>query len=337
MSMRKHIGILVLGVVVLLLLLVYTVAFQVSQSTDLFVVTTFGKTTEVYSGRDANQSGLHFKILYPVQQAVRFDARTFLFEDTLDETSTKDKKSVMGSIFCAWRIEDANQFLAAVATAEAAEDRIRQVVRSAKNRAFSQWDLAELINTDPRRMKLRDVEDRITQEVGPGLRQAYGVGIVMVGIKRLGLSESVSEIAIETMKQERQTMAQDYRSSGEARATAIRERARSAADKILAFATRKAEAIRTEGYEAAAEYWAKFQGHEDLAIFLQNIEMMRKTLANRTVFLLDESSMPFLKLFRQAPTAEAIRQMTATAPAPIRGERGEGRGETGTRTTEAPR
>jgi membrane protease subunit HflC len=314
-DMRKHIGIVVLGVLVLLLLLVYTVAFQVSQLTDLVVVTTFGRTTEVLSGRDPNQAGLHFKWLYPVQEEVRYDARTFLFEDTLDETSTKDKKSIMGSLFCAWRIEDANRFLGAVRTVEAAEDSIRGMVRSVKGDAFSQWDLAELINTDPRKMKLRDVEQRITQEVSGRLMNEYGVRIVMIGIKRLGLSESVSEKAIDTMKQERTTAAQEYQSIGEARATAIRERARAAAEKILAFANRKAQEIRNQGDAAAAAYYAKFQGHEDLAIFLRSLEALRKELSSRSIILLDESALPILKLFRVPPTPETIRQITTTGPA----------------------
>jgi len=327
--MRRHIGIIVLGVLVLLLLLVYTVAFQVSQSTDLFVVTTFGRTTEVFSGKDANQAGLHFKWLYPVQQTHHYDARTFLFEDTLDEIQTSDKKSIMASVFCAWRIEDANRFLGAIETVEAAEDRIRQAVRSAKNLAFSGRNLAELINTDPKRMKLREVEDQILRaitgqkdgnaEAAADLRRDYGVGIVMVGVKRLGLSEAVSESAINTMKKERETAAQEYQTSGEARATAIRERARAAADKILAFADRKARAIRTEGDQAAAAYYVKFQGHEDLAIFLRNLEMMRRALASRAVFLLDESSLPFVRFFRETPTADAVRRMTATAPSPAGG------------------
>jgi modulator of FtsH protease HflC len=315
--MRKHIGILVLGVLVLLLLLVYTVAFQVSELTDTVVLTTFGRATKVLSGRDANEAGLHVKWPYPAQEEVRYDARTFLFEDAFDQAYTRDQKTLMGSIFCAWRIEDAQRFLASIRGVEAAESKVRDVVRSAKNDAFKQWDLAELINTDPRRMKLRDVEDRVTREVSDKLMKDYGVQIVMIGVKRLGLTERAAETAIETMKQERLTMAGAFRTSGEARATAIRERARAAADKIRAFAERKAAEIRAEGDRDAAKYYAKFQGHEDLAIFLANLEMMRNALAARTVILLDESMLPFLKMFRAAPTAETIHQMATSAPSTL--------------------
>jgi modulator of FtsH protease HflC len=330
--MRRHVGILVLGALVVLLLLIYTVAYQVSL-TDLVVVTTFGQATEVRSGRDANQMGLHFKWFYPAQEAVRFDARTFLFEDALDETQTKDKKAVLPTVFLAWRIEDPQRFLASIRTVQAAEDTLRSLVRGAKTDAFGKYDLAELINTDANRMKLRDVEDRISRrlsgqkDIGPvaatqdanqgpiaDVRRDYGIGIVMVGIKRLALSGPVSEKAIEAMQQERKTAADAYRASGEARAMAIRERARAAAEKILAFAKRKADEIRAEGAKAEAEYYVKFLGHEDLAIFLRNLEMMR-TLNSRTVLLLDESMLPFLKMFREPPTAATIHQMATSAPA----------------------
>ncbi len=313
--MRKHIGMVVLAVLVLLLLLVYTVAFQVSQLTDLVVVTTFGKTTAVLSGRDANQAGLHFKALYPIQEEVRYDARTFLFEDVLDQTLTKDKKSITGSVFCAWRIEDANRFLSAVGKVSEAEDRIRKAVRSAKTRAFTNWELAELINTDREKMKLPQVEEQIAANISPQLQADYGVKIVMVGIKRLGLDKDVSDVAINTMKEERKAMAQRYETQGLARATAIRERARAASEKIKSFAERKAQEIRAEGDRSAAAYYAKFQGHEDLAIFLRQLEALRKALANRAVLILDESSNPITRFLRVPPTRELLRSAVTTQPA----------------------
>jgi modulator of FtsH protease HflC len=313
--MKKHIGMVVLAVLVLLLLVVYTVAFQVSQLTDLVVVTTFGKTTEVLSGRDANQAGLHFKALYPIQEEVRYDARTFLFEDVLDQTLTKDSKSLVVSVFCAWRIEDANRFLSSVRSVPPAQDRIRDAIRSAKTNAFKKWDLADLINTDRDKMKLSDVEQQIEASVSPRLEADYGVKIVMVGVKRLGLDKDVSNVAIDTMKADRQAMARVYEVEGQARAIAIRERARAASEKIRTFAERKAQEIRGEGDRAAAAYYGKFQGHEDLAIFLRQLDALRKALSSRAVLILDESTNPLIKLLRTPPTKESIRSAITTQPA----------------------
>ena len=242
--MRKHIGMVVLAVLVLLLLLVYTVAFQVSQLSDLVVVTTFGKTTEVLSGRQSGQSGLHFKWLYPVEEEVRYDARTFLMESPLEEMSTTDKKNVMVSFFCAWRIDDANRFLPSIKTTEAAQDKVKSVVRDAMGQIVGTREFSELINTDPAKMKLSEIEAEVARVAAPKLKDEFGVGVVMIGVKRLGLNADVSKTVIDTMKAERQSKAAEYQASGEARATAIRERARAASEKILAFADRKDKDIR---------------------------------------------------------------------------------------------
>jgi membrane protease subunit HflC len=305
---------MVLAVLVLLFLVAYTVSVRVSQLTDLVVVTTFGKTTDVLNGKDPNQAGLHFKWLYPIQEEVRYDARTYLMEDSFEQSSTADSKNVMSSVFCAWRIEDANRFLSSIKTVEAAQGQIKSFVREAKNQAIGQRTLADLVNTDPARMKLADVETDCTAAVSPKLSREFGIGVVMIGIKRLGLSKDVTETVIDTMKSERQAKAAEYQASGEASATAIRERAQAAKEKILAFANRKALEIKGQGEAASAEYLSKFKGNEPLAAFLRSLDALRVGLKSRTILLMDESN-PFVKLFRTAPTVESIREMTTTQPA----------------------
>jgi modulator of FtsH protease HflC len=311
--MRKHIGMMVLAVLVLLFLVAYTVSVRVSQLSDLVVVTTFGKTTRVLSGRDPNQAGLHFKWLYPIQEVVPYDARTYLMEDSYEQSSTSDSKNVMSSVFCAWRIEDANRFLSSIKTVEAAQGQIKNFVREAKNQAIGRRALADLVNTEPARMKLADVEADCTGAVSAKLRGEFGIGVVMIGIKRLGLSESVTATVIDTMKSERQAKAAEYTASGEASATAIRERAQAAREKILAFGGRKALEIRGQGEGASAEYLSKFSGNEPLAAFLRSLEALRKGISSRTILVMDESN-PLVKVFRTPPTVEGVRAMTTSQP-----------------------
>jgi len=313
--MKKHLGMVVLAGLVLVLLLVYTVSVPVSQLKDLVVVTTFGETTKVLSGRNPDQAGLHFKWIAPIQQEVRFDARTHLMEDTLERTSIKDGKAIDISVFCAWRIEDANRFLSAIRTVNAAQDRIKSAVRNAKTEAVGKMDLADLVNVDPAKMKLAEVEESFKAAVSDRLRQDYGVGVVMIGVKRLGLSKTVSETVIDTMKAERQAKAKDYTGTGDALARGIRERAVAEANQIQSFALQRASAIRAEGEQANAEFYKLFQQEKDLAVFLRVLDAVRRGLSSRAVILLDESSMPFIRWFRETPTAKALRDMTAGVPA----------------------
>ena len=312
--MRKHMGLVVLAALVVLFLVVYMVAFQVSELTDIAVVTTFGKTGQVFSGRDPGEAGLHFKWIPPVQEVLRYDARTFLFEAPLEQTSTQDRKNILISLFCAWRIDDPRRFVSSIKTVAAAQERIKSAIRSAESDAVGKHDLADLVNTDPARMKLKEVEDAFMAAVSKKLHDDYGVQIVMIGVKRLGLPQEVTKTVIETMKAESQAKAQEYETRGDALATAIKERARAAAGKILAFADRKARDIRSQGDADAAVYYQKYHGHEELAVFTRALETL-KTLKDRTVILLDDSALPMVKWMRAAPTVESLRQMTTTQPA----------------------
>lgn len=312
--MKKHIGMVILALLVVLFLAVYMVAFQISELTDLVVVETFGKTTRVLSGRDPNQAGLHLKWMAPVEDVIRFDARTYIFEDTLEEAQTKDKYYVILSVFCAWRIEDAYTFRRKIKTVDAAREAIKTSLRAAKTKAVGSRDLGDLINTDPAKMRLEQVEKDFTEAVAGEVEEAYGVKVVMVGIKRLGFPPSVTSTVIDVMKQERQAMAADHEAQGAAAATAIRERAKAASEKILAFARRKEVAIRSDGETAAAEYYKKFRGNEELAIFTRSLESLEKELANRVVILLDEATLPTLKWLREPPTVESLRRMATTRP-----------------------
>ncbi|NLW85433.1 MAG: hypothetical protein GXY38_01005 [Planctomycetes bacterium] len=297
--MKKHLGMMVLGAVVVGALGVFTVAFQVGELTDLVLVTTWGKATDTYSGRDADQAGLRFKWPYPVQETVRYDARTFLFEDTHEQVQTADKQHVLVTMFCAWRIDDAADFYGKIKTVDAAQAALKSLLRDVKVTSVTRRSLDRLINTDPSRIELDEVEREVLAAMADKARQDYGVEVVMVGVKNLGLPKSVTETVIESMKEERRMKVQEYETRGNAYATAIRERARAASEKIRAFSGAKASVIRGEGDAAAAAYYARFGEHEELAKFLRNLESLKITLQQRTVILLDESIFPMIKQFRQ--------------------------------------
>lgn len=302
--MKKHLGMIVLAVLVVFFMGLSTVAFVVDEPGELVVVKRFGKIMRVLSGRDPNegQAGLHFKWPYPVEEAISLDARNFEFDDTHEQTATRDKKNVVVTVFCCWRIGDAAQFSRTAKTPEAGQDAVRNILRSAKGAAVANHLLGELINTDRDKMKQDEIEREMQQALAPQVARDYGIEIVRVGIKSLGLPKSVSETVINTMKEERGTKAADYENRGKAYAMAIRERARAASEKILAFAGSKQQAIRTEGDVMAASYYSRFAGNEDLAKFLRSLEALKTELASRTVILLDESTLPMIKLFRMPPS-----------------------------------
>jgi membrane protease subunit HflC len=308
---------LVLVVLVVVLLLAWMVFFQV-EFTEHVLVQTFGKTTRVLDG--TIDAGLHVKWPF-VQQVVRYDARTFVFEDTMNELQTNDKQVVTLTTFCAWRVQDPVRFQTQIKTIDAGQNGIRTKLRSAKSAVIGERRMEELVNTDPQRMRIAEIEQAMLDEIADEARADYGVEIVRVGIKSLGLPEVVSAEVIKSMQEERRGEAAAYDTAGKAQALAIRERARQASEQILAFAQRKASEIRAQGDEAAAEWWKEFEEDWQFAAFLRSRDSLRKELQNRTIFLLDGSRVPGMGWFRNgaslptlAPGAGSKALANPTAP-----------------------
>ena len=89
-------------------------------------------------------------------------------------------------------------------------------------------------------------------------------------------------------------MAENARAEGEAEAGKIREEAESIRQRIMAFAERRAQAIRSEGEQEAAEQFEAFAADEDFAIFLRNLEALEETLPNNTTLILDARQLVWL-------------------------------------------
>lgn len=314
--MKNHVWIFVLAILVLAGLLVYTVAFQVDY-TQGAVVTRFGQVTRVLPGRQS--SGLHFKWPWPVERVTTYDSRTHVFEGTASQIQTSDGQTVVVSMFVAWRIgespEQMQAFQKQFASLDAARNRIETMLVTYQKEVIASRSMGNLINTDKDQMQMDVVEDEVHKRLSSQVADAYGVKIERVGIRNLVLPETVSKAVIEAMKAERERFAQRYQAAGEAQAIAIRERARAAADEILAFAQRRAQNIRTEGDAAAAEYYSKFQQSPELSMFLRSIESLRRELKSRTVILLDGSQVPGIRMFSNGPEIPAAPQTVSGAPA----------------------
>jgi membrane protease subunit HflC len=296
---KEHRWIFFLVIVVVALLLLYSVAFTVNFK-QIGIVKTFGEAGVPING--ATQAGLHWKWPWPIQSLVRYDRRTFVFEDTFEQVQTRDKQNFLVTVFCAWRIKDAGVFLRTIRTEAVVEDRLRDAVRDTKASIVGQHSLADFVNTDPAKMRISEIESEILQTVRPAALRDYGVEIVALGIRSLALPKSVTERVIENMKEERKREAELYRGRGQAVANAIRERARTAQNQILEFARLKGESIRAEGLLAAAEQYHRFKRNEQFAVFLRQLAAWREALKNNSVIVLDASVLRIVDFLQNGPS-----------------------------------
>lgn len=308
--MKTHYGMFLLAVGVVALLLVSTVAYTVD-FTEFALIKTFGQTTARIDGRE--QAGLKVKWPWPIQRLVRYDARTAVFEDTANEVATSDKQNLLVTMYCAWRITDPDLFNRTIVTTASAQERLRDLLRAAKKDVVGRHRMEDLINTDPARMQIPAIEEEVLVAVHSPAKETYGVEIVRVGIKSLGLPKEVTAVVIEAMKEERQRDVRKFEAAGEAQAMAIRERAKAASGQILAFANRKAAEIRSEGDRAAASYYKEFARNERFSMFLRSLESLKAELASKTVILLDGSELPAAEFFRTGPSLKRFEGVPGEA------------------------
>ncbi|MFB3892707.1 MAG: SPFH domain-containing protein [Phycisphaerae bacterium] len=311
--MAKRITIIVAGVLLAGLLLVTVTTFQTDYN-EVSLVKLFGKTRYVVT-----EPGLHFKWFWPVERVVTYDARTFILEDRTAEVQLKDKNQVYLTFYCTWRIAGGDgpvQFDKNVGSIANGEAKLRNILQSATGSVIGNYQMSDLVNTNKDRMRIQNIEGEILKPLNDSAKQNYGIEVVSLGLKSLGLTENVTKAVIDAQKQERQREIKSYDSQGQSEASAIRDRADQAAEQIIAFAKLKASDIRSKGMQAATEQYAKFKAAPELAIFLRSLETL-KLLKNRTVLVLDPNTLALLNMFRFGPNADAspLKGVPATQPA----------------------
>ena len=294
----KHWPTILLGVIVAAVLLVAVFSFQLNQ-TESAVVTTFGRPTQV------TEPGLHFRWPFPFQRIYRFDHRIRCFEGgsgKLEETMTADGQNILVGIYVNYRISDAEKFFKSMENITKAEAELNSWMRGFKNAAFGQYRFNQVINVDPKQMKLNEIQDKIRVDLAKRAGE-FGMEVVSVGINTINVPKSISEKVFERMIQERQRAAAERLAEGEREAKNIRIKADSRKAILLADAEAAAKEIRAKGDAEAAQYYAVFKQNPELAEFLRKLDSLRSVMKNRTTLVLDTDVAPF-NLFK--PGAEVL-------------------------------
>ncbi len=286
---RLHWPTVLLGVIVAAIFLVAIFSYQV-MAAEKAVLMTFGKITDVTG------PGLHFRWPMPCQTVVKYDVRLRCFDGNigkLEETMTNDQKNLVVGIYVLYKIEDLAKFHRSAGNVAFAEERLGSLMRTAKNGIIGKYRFDELVNTDPKKIRLAEIEDSILKEVAPEAMSLYGIKVDSVGIKTVGVPEKISKEVANRMVKERNVAATRYRESGKAEAAKIRTEADNQKLQTLADAEAAAKKIRAEGDAEAAVHYAAFAENPELASFLRKIESLKRILSTKTTLVLDTDSAPF--------------------------------------------
>ncbi len=285
----SHIPSLFLGLLVLTIFLAAIFCYQVD-STETAVLTTFGKISGI------KEAGLHFKWPYPIQKVIKFDNRLRCFAGSsgkIEETYTADAKNLIISTYCLYKIERPDVLYKNVGTFISAEDRLNSLVRSVRNAIVGKYKFDEFINTDPKKMKISEIEKEILAGVKDSALKDYGIAVEEIGFKQVAVPEKTSEKVFERMKEERAIVAQHYRSQGENISKQIINEADNKKKLKIADAEAEAKRIRAEGDAKAASYYSVFKQDPALADFLRKLDSLRKIMPKKTTLILNTRYPPF--------------------------------------------
>jgi membrane protease subunit HflC len=277
----------------IVLALVFTM-FQVRQ-TESAIVMTFGKPT-----RQITEPGLYFKWPPPIEWTQKFDSRARVLVADVGETPTKGAVPIIVNTFIVWKIAEPLNFFKAVGTAAEAETKLLSHISDTQNKVIGRHNFSEFVNSDAQKIKFDDIEQEMLSEIQQAVRADYGIEIKALGIKQLKISEDVSKDVFERMKAERNRRTGATISEGNAAARKIVTDANSIQTELLAAAEARAKAIRAQGDAEAAQYYKMLEKDPDLAMFLRDVDALKKILEQRSTVVISADTEPF-KLLRQMP------------------------------------
>jgi membrane protease subunit HflC len=299
MSSLQVISRALIAIVVVAILGFAMFSFQVA-SNESAVLTRFGSPV-----RTLPEAGLYFKWPWPIDTVHRFDTRLAFYDTRLSEALTQDKRNVILPVFVAWRVADPLKFLQALGTPAAAPTKLDSLATSARNALLGRYDFQELVSTDPAKLKLAELEQRLMESIRPQALTAFGIAIEQVGVKRIALPEANTLYVFERMKAERGQYAARFRAEGRREAEELRAKTDAERTVLLAEAQKYAEETRGKAEAEAAKIYADAHSQDpQFYKFLRELETLRKVTRENTTLILDTDTAPF----NQLKPAEAAKR-----------------------------
>jgi membrane protease subunit HflC len=242
--------------------------------------------------------GLHFKVPF-MNDIRRYPNRILNYEHQEEKFLTGEKKNLIVDYFVTWRIVDPAQYYRSVQGDEtSAIERLSAIVKEGIKAAISQRTVQEVVSAE--RAELMAEMLMQVQSRSPEL----GIEVVDVRVKRIDLSDEVSDSVYLRMRQERQRVATQLRAEGDEQFERIRADAERQRTVILSEAYRDAERIRGAGDARAAEIYAgAYSRDRDFYAFYRSMQAYRESIGrDQDVLVLKPDSDFFQFLQKQLGT-----------------------------------
>jgi membrane protease subunit HflC len=306
--MKRSSLIVIVGALLVVIFAFWLCSFQV-RTTEVAVVTTFGKAT-----RPLDKPGLYLKLPPPIQIVHKFDKRiqSSDFESKFREDLTADQYPLLTSVYIGWRVTEPGVFLQKFPEGiPAVEQQLANVVSTAKSAVVGKHPLSDFVSpatgTAMESGKFTAIENEILSSVQSQVAgNDYGIEIVFLGFKKIGLPEDTTQKVFDRMTSERNVLISRAQHEGEAQAQIIRDNANLRASKILSEAQGEALKIQGQGEYEASKYLDAFQRNPQLASFLFRLTALENSLKEKSTLIFDQQTEPFT-LFKGAITNSVVK------------------------------
>ncbi len=241
-----------------------------------------------------SEPGLYWKL--PLIEEVRvFDARIHTVDtDEPERFLTSEKKNVLVDSFVKWKISDITQYYISVGGDERrAQDRLNKTVNDSLRAEFGKRTVHQVISGE-RDAIMEAMRQRVEEDA-----KKIGVEVLDVRLKRVDLTQEISESVYRRMEAERKRVANELRSTGAAEAEKIRADADREREVIIARAYRDAQTVKGEGdAKAASIYASAFKKDPDFYSFYKSLDAYKSTFSSKEDLLILEPSSNFFKHMR---------------------------------------
>ncbi|MDB3869710.1 protease modulator HflC [Candidatus Thioglobus sp.] len=238
------------------------------------------------------EPGLKFKTPF-VNNVVKFDNRVQTLDAPSERFLTGEKKNVIVDSYVKWRIVDAEKFYKSTGGNLArTNNRLAQIIKTGLKSEFSKRTIADVVSGE-RSEIMTSIAKLAKKDIGD-----FGIEIIDVRIKRIDLSQEVSNSVYRRMQAERNRVAKEFRSKGAEEAEIIQAAADKKRTIILADAYRDSEIIRGEGDAISAGNYAQaYNQNADFYSFYRSLESYKKSFSGQNDILVLNPNTEFFRHF----------------------------------------
>ena len=279
----------VIAILVIVLLMVGSSCFVVTNENEYSLIRQFGKIDHI-----VYDAGISMKIPF-IQSVDTLPKQVLIYDLSPSDVITSDKKTMICDSFILWHITDPLKFAQTLnSSISNAEGRLDAVVYNSTKNVISSTTQEQVISG-------RDgaLSASMIQNIGNTLDQ-YGIELLSFEIKQLDLPNDNKAAVYERMMSERDNIAATYTAEGNSEAQKIRNTTDKEITILLSEAEKEAEILIAEG---EAEYMKILseayndESKQEFYSFVRSLDALKLSMKgnNKTVMLSPDS--PIAQIF----------------------------------------